>query len=65
MRMRVSPIVPALGASIAMFDRAVRGTIDVETRTEENYQRCLRLHVLPRWAAWVWVRSPRQRCPGG
>jgi hypothetical protein len=25
-------------------------TIDVETRTEENYRRCLRLHVLPRWS---------------
>ena len=24
-------------------------TIDVETRTEENYRRCLRLHILPRW----------------
>jgi hypothetical protein len=24
-------------------------TIDVETRTDENYRRCLRLHILPRW----------------
>jgi hypothetical protein len=23
-------------------------TIDVEPRTEENYRRCLRLHILPR-----------------
>jgi hypothetical protein len=24
-------------------------TIDVETRTEENYRRCVRPHILPRW----------------
>jgi hypothetical protein len=24
-------------------------TIDVEIPTEENYRRCIRLHILPRW----------------
>jgi hypothetical protein len=33
-------------------------TIDVEIRTEENYLRCLRLHILPRWGNLAWARSP-------
>jgi integrase len=47
-------------------------TIDVETRTDENYRRCLRLHILPRWghlalgdisasAVTEWLRQLRQR----
>ena len=47
-------------------------TIDVETRTEENYRRCLRLHILPRWgqlrlgeitasAVAEWLKQRRQR----
>ncbi len=47
-------------------------TIDVETRTEENYRRCLRLHILPRWgqvklgeitasAVAEWLKQLRQR----
>lgn len=47
-------------------------TIDVETRTEENYRRCLRLHILPRWgqlglgeitasAVTEWLKQLRQR----
>lgn len=47
-------------------------TIDVEIRTEENYRRCLRLHVLPRWghlglgeitasAVTEWLKQLRQR----
>jgi integrase len=46
-------------------------TIDVETRTEENYRRCLRLHILPRWgqlglgeitasAVTEWLKQLRQ-----
>ncbi|HEU5470653.1 MAG TPA: hypothetical protein VFV67_08365 [Actinophytocola sp.] len=46
--------------------------IDVETRTEENYRRCLRLHILPRWgqlelgeitasAVAEWLKQLRQR----
>ncbi len=47
-------------------------TTDVETRTEENYRRCLRLHILPRWgqlrlgeitasAVTEWLKQLRQR----
>jgi len=47
-------------------------TIDVETRTEENYRRCLRLHILPRWgslalgeisasAVTEWLKQLRER----
>jgi len=47
-------------------------TIDVEIRTEENYRRCLRLHILPRWghlslgeitasAVTEWLKQLRQR----
>lgn len=47
-------------------------TIDVEIRTEENYRRCLGLHVLPRWghlglgeitasAVTEWLKQLRQR----
>lgn len=46
-------------------------TIDVEIRTEENYRRCLRLHILPRWghlalgeisasAVTEWLKQLRQ-----
>lgn len=55
------------GARMPMAEWVHRwiGTIDVETRTEENYRRCLRLHVLPRWGGRVCGRSPRRRCPSG
>lgn len=47
-------------------------TIDVEPRTEENYRRCLRLHILPRWgnvplgditasAVTLWLKELRER----
>jgi hypothetical protein len=40
-------------------------TIDVETRTEENYRRCLRLHILPRWGRLGRARSPPPLQPCG
>lgn len=44
----------------------------METRTEENYRRCLRLHILPHWghlglgeitasAVTEWLKQLRQR----
>jgi hypothetical protein len=40
------------GAKVTVAAWAARwvGTLDVETRTEENYRAYLRNHILPRWA---------------
>jgi integrase len=62
------------GAKLRLDEWVARwiDTIDVETRTEENYRRCLRLHILPRWghlglgeitasAVTEWLKQLRQR----
>lgn len=66
-------IDPARSAtSLAVWARSWVETSDVEPRTEENYRRCLRVHVLPRWGSVqlggilasdvaLWLKKLRER----
>lgn len=66
-------IDPARSATpLEQWARSWVETLDVEPRTEENYRRCLRVHVLPRWGSVplggilasevaLWLKELRER----
>ena len=62
------------GAAMPLAQWAVQWVelLDVEPRTEENYRRCLRLHIVPRWGSTglgaitasdvtLWLKRLRER----
>src|SRR5690349_20641420 len=67
MEQRLGTWLDPAGAKLRLAEWVQRwiDTIDVETRTEENYRRCLRCTSCPAGARLSWGRSAPQQWPNG